>query len=476
MTNPPNDDLFAESTMTFGEHLEELRSSLFRAIVGLVIGFLIGCLIANQVVKWIQGPVVTALRDYESSRARDELAEQYGGELPPEIERMVNSGFVPMESMLIEPFGFLERLERDYPDQFQFDVTPHKFVPGDIKTGDESWASEPVEKLAAVWRDAGQSADPSPGKEMWRRLSASQRETVDSVASDSGSEDSDAARIVHLLNNLLEERDLHKTKAIENIKSFSDSLSRKGVDELRDKRDKQPEEFTADDSRRLNRFLIAAHFDDYLHPPRMNVVELPTWRPVEKRLQALNAQEAFMIWIKAALVAGAVISSPWMFYQIWVFVAAGLYPHEKKYVFMYLPISLGLFFAGAALAFFFVFDPVLDFLFSFNKMMNIDPDPRIGEWLGFVLFLPIGFGISFQLPLVMLFLNRIGIFSVEAYLDRWRIAVLVIFVLSMLLTPADPVSMMLMATPLTLLYFGGIGMCRWMPRGRNPFDEAYEPS
>jgi sec-independent protein translocase protein TatC len=183
-----------------------------------------------------------------------------------------------------------------------------------------------------------------------------------------------------------------------------------------------------------------------------------------------------MIWIKAALVAGAIVSSPWIFYQIWLFVAAGLYPHEKKYVYLYLPISLGLFLAGALLAFYFVFRPVLAFLFGFNEWMNIEPDLRIGEWLGFVLFLPIGFGISFQLPLVMLFLNRIGIVSVEMFIDKWRIAVLIIFCLSMFLTPADPVSMLLMAGPLTLLYFGGIGMCRWMPKGRSPFDEGYEPS
>jgi sec-independent protein translocase protein TatC len=117
---------------------------------------------------------------------------------------------------------------------------------------------------------------------------------------------------------------------------------------------------------------------------------------------------------------------------------------------------------------------VLDFLFSFNRMMDIDPDPRISKWLSFVLFLPLGFGVAFQLPLVMLFINRIGVISVQTYLEKWRIAILTIFVLSMLLTPADPISMLLMALPLTVLYFGGIGLCRWMPRGRNPFSERYE--
>src|SRR6185503_3504006 len=162
---------------------------------------------------------------------------------------------------------------------------------------------------------------------------------------------------------------------------------------------------------------------EVLPPPDREMVKVRIWRPLDIRITSLSAQEVFMIWMKAAMIAGLVIASPYIFYQIWNFVAAGLYPHEKNYVYMYLPFSLALFLAGASLAFFFVFDPVLDFLFRFNKSMGIDPDPRINEWLSFVLYMPLGFGVSFQLPLVMLFLNRIGIFSVSAYLSKWRIAI-----------------------------------------------------
>ncbi|HQU47011.1 MAG TPA: twin-arginine translocase subunit TatC, partial [Pirellulales bacterium] len=94
------------------------------------------------------------------------------------------------------------------------------------------------------------------------------------------------------------------------------------------------------------------------------------------------------------------------------------------------------------------------------------------EWMGFVIFLPLGFGISFQLPLVMLFLERIGVFNVQAYLQRWRIAILVIFVLSAILTPADPYTIFFMAIPLTILYFGGVLLCHWLPRGRFTPDAA----
>lgn len=207
---------------------------------------------------------------------------------------------------------------------------------------------------------------------------------------------------------------------------------------------------------------------------------LRIYRPLEKdtRLQliSLQSQEGFMVYVKASLVVGAMISSPFLFYFIWSFVAAGLYHHERKYIYVFLPISLGLFFSGAALAFFVVIHYVLDFLFWFNSQMGISPMPQISDWVNFVLILPLGFGISFQLPLVMLFLERIHVFTVEIYLEKWRIAVLVICVLSMFLTPADPGSMLLMAIPLIILYFGGIGMCHYMPRGMKSAEEETEKS
>ena len=227
--------------------------------------------------------------------------------------------------------------------------------------------------------------------------------------------------------------------------------------------------------RRLNRVLITESFPVSLAPVQIELVDLEVWESTRINTQALKVEESFMVWIKAALIAGIVFSSPWIFYQIWLFVAAGLYPHEKRHIHIYLPISLLLFLSGIFLAYFGVFKPVLMFLFAFNASMGIDPQPRIGEWLTFVMILPLGFGIAFQLPLVMLFLNRIGLFEVESYMAKWRLAVLVIFVVAMFLTPADPISMMLLAAPLTILYFGGIGLCRWMPRTRNPFNEAYEP-
>ena len=118
-----------------------------------------------------------------------------------------------------------------------------------------------------------------------------------------------------------------------------------------------------------------------------------------------------------------------------------------------------------------MFPIVLKFLFAFNARLGIDPDPRISEWLSFAIFLPLGFGLSFQLPLVMLFLERIGVFNVTKYLAKWRMAVLVIFIVSMVLTPADPLSMLAMAMPLVTLYFLGVLLCKYFPRRKGFLEE-----
>ena len=345
MSKSPNADLFDSSTMTFGEHLEELRGCLMRSMAALVIATLLGLLVATDVVRFIESPLKKSLNEHYAKLASQELTEMYGVEVDEQM-----ADFVHDQKMIFEEVYF----ER----------------------------SELQRILGSL--DGGEVSTPAEGS-------------------------------------------------------------------------------------------LTALVESKLPLPQPDMVKTRIWRPAEARLTVLSPTEGFVIWMKAGLVAGLVLSSPYIFYQIWIFVAAGLYPHERRYVHIYMPFSLGLFLLGSATAFFFVFSHVLNFLFSFDRMMDIDPDLRISEVISFVLFLPIGFGIAFQLPLVMLFLHRIGVFQIEAYVEKWRIAILVIFVISMMLTPADPYSMLLMALPLTGLYALGILLCQWMPKGRNPFDEAYEP-
>ncbi|QDT66409.1 Sec-independent protein translocase protein TatCy [Calycomorphotria hydatis] len=183
----------------------------------------------------------------------------------------------------------------------------------------------------------------------------------------------------------------------------------------------------------------------------------------------LNVQEAFLAYLKVAFVSGLLLASPWVFYQLWLFVASGLYPHERKYIHMYLPLSLTLFIGGAVFCFFAVFPFVLSFLLGFNEMLGITPQIRLSEWISFALMLPMMFGLSFQLPLVMLLLERLQIFDIATYRERRRMAILVIAVVSMMMTPADPMSMLLMMLPLVALYELGIWMCHFQPGTTNPY-------
>ncbi|MCC6492693.1 MAG: twin-arginine translocase subunit TatC [Pirellulales bacterium] len=207
---------------------------------------------------------------------------------------------------------------------------------------------------------------------------------------------------------------------------------------------------------------------------RKELVRLRLYQPLEEdarlRIVAHETMEPFSIYIRTALMSGVVFSSPFIFYFIWQFIAAGLYRREQQYVYAFLPLSLGLFVGGALLAFFFAFEPLLDFMFWYFDRMGIQPDLRLSDWISFALLMPLAFGVSFQLPLVMLVLERIGIFTVRSYLQKWRAAVVVIAIIAMILTPSqDPYSMMLMGAPLVMLYFGGIWLCKIVP-GRSLAD------
>src|SRR5207302_6353208 len=114
-------------------------------------------------------------------------------------------------------------------------------------------------------------------------------------------------------------------------------------------------------------------------------------------LGALKVTEPFAVYCQVSLCCGAVLSSPWVFYQLWLFVAAGLYPHERRCVRVYLPASVGLFLAGVALCELVVLPVGVEYLLGFNEWLEVEPELRLSDWLGFALVMPLAFGISFQL-------------------------------------------------------------------------------
>jgi sec-independent protein translocase protein TatC len=451
--------------MSFGEHLEELRGALFRSVVGLVIGFLIGLLIAKHVVRWIETPLKNGLRSHYAALSMEKLkAGEFGDSVPEHWDLLTNQQLIPQQ-ITIDAESLRRELHRIMPEQFPQTANDELAFPRDTMT------SEQATSLLRKWHASALAKTDSFAKRLWQQLPPNQQADLTQRAELNADFEHTRIAVLRSLNWLATRAGPVEAKPFLKSLFKDDAIRQYFVAQL-----DRSTELSPATRHRLNRELILATFAGQLSLPPPETVELTTWQSVDVDVQALSVHEPFMVYIKTALIVGLLISSPWVFRQLWMFVAVGLYPQERALVYKFMPISLGLFLAGAALAFFFVFEPVLDFLFRFNRMLNINAEPRITDWLSFVLILPLGFGVSFQLPLVMVLLERIGIFTIDNYLANWRIAVLVIFVISMLLTPADPISMLLMAIPLTALYFGGIALCRRLhAEPRSPVGAGYDP-
>jgi sec-independent protein translocase protein TatC len=181
-------------------------------------------------------------------------------------------------------------------------------------------------------------------------------------------------------------------------------------------------------------------------------------------LSVLSVQEGMVVWFKVSIICGVVLGSPMILYQFWAFIGAGLYPHEKRYVYIFFWPSLSLFVGGVLLCQFVVLPGAVKALLAFNEFLGFDPDIRLREWLSLALILPLVFGLSFQTPVVMVFLNRIGLFTAADYLSKWRYACFILAVLAAVLTPTpDIITMMYMFVPMFGLYLGGIAFCHYFP-------------
>ncbi len=181
--------------------------------------------------------------------------------------------------------------------------------------------------------------------------------------------------------------------------------------------------------------------------------------------------EAFFVYLKVGVVAAIFVVSPYLFYQIWSFIAPGLYDEEKKYIVPMALISAIFFISGASFCFFVVFPYAFTFFVGFASE-DIAAMPSLGEYLGFSLKLLIAFGLIFEMPLFTFFLARMGVVTADRMRSFRRYAVLCIFILAAILTPPDVISQLLMALPMMILYEISIGVA--VAFGRKKKTEAEE--
>jgi sec-independent protein translocase protein TatC len=186
---------------------------------------------------------------------------------------------------------------------------------------------------------------------------------------------------------------------------------------------------------------------------------LTSLRPDVPLVIGTGVTEAFFTKLKVSFIAGMFVSSPVIFFQGWRFVAPGLYQQEKQ---LALPFSIAasfFFMLGAGFCYQFVFPVAYEFFLQEFSSIGISPQIRISEYLSFTARMLLGFGVTFELPVVTFFLARIGAVTHRTLTAYWRYAIVVIFVVAAVLTPGpDIASQMMMATPLLVLYGLSIGV------------------
>ena len=177
--------------------------------------------------------------------------------------------------------------------------------------------------------------------------------------------------------------------------------------------------------------------------------------PKGTTLIATNVISPFIVPLKITLMAAFLISLPIVLYQLWAFVAPGLYSHEKKLVLPLVVSSTVLFFVGVAFCYFFVFGQVFKFIQSFAPK-SIAATPDIEAYLDFVLSMFLAFGLAFEVPIVVVVLARMGIVSIEKLKAFRSYFIVLAFVIAAIVTPPDVVSQLALAIPMCILYEIGI--------------------
>jgi len=177
--------------------------------------------------------------------------------------------------------------------------------------------------------------------------------------------------------------------------------------------------------------------------------------PAGSKMIATGVIAPFLVPMKVTLLLSFILALPWVFYQLWAFVAPGLYAHEKRLVLPLVVSSSLLFIGGVAFCYFFVFGRVFQFIAAFAPQ-SIAVTPDIENYLDFVMSMCLAFGAAFEVPVVVVILVRMGIVSLEKLKDIRRYMIVVAFVISAIVTPPDAVSMLALAIPMCLLYEVGL--------------------
>lgn len=216
-------------------------------------------------------------------------------------------------------------------------------------------------------------------------------------------------------------------------------------------------------------FPFSSELYDLLASPMMATL------PAGSKMIATGVITPFLIPVKVAAMMAFLIALPYVLYQAWAFVAPGLYSHEKKLVVPLVIASTVLFLLGIAFCYFLVFGVVFSFV---NRIApaSITVAPDIEQYLNFVLTMFLAFGVTFEVPIVVILLARFGIVTLEQLRNVRPYFIVGAFVISAVVTPPDVISQLLLAIPMCLLYELGLFLARFIAKPQEPDDDHVSPS
>ncbi|HSH04421.1 MAG TPA: twin-arginine translocase subunit TatC [Anaerolineae bacterium] len=192
-----------------------------------------------------------------------------------------------------------------------------------------------------------------------------------------------------------------------------------------------------------------------------------------QELQTLGPTEGIETYFKVSLVLGASLAMPAILYQFWLFISPALEKKEKRLVYIFLPSAMGLFMTGILFAWFVLLPTAIAFLSTFLD------DVFVAEWtsqeyISFVTTFLFWLGVSFEMPLIVYMLARLGFVTPQLLREQWRVAVVAIAIIAAVVTPSvDPITMLLTMVPLLILYVLSMFLARW---GQRQFERAYQTS
>src|SRR5665213_40606 len=203
-------------------------------------------------------------------------------------------------------------------------------------------------------------------------------------------------------------------------------------------------------------YLAIGFIVSYIYRARLLTIIQKPLLDIGLKMTMTHPTDAINFVIKTSIYCGAILASPFILYQVWLFISPGMYAHEKKYVFPFMASTVGLFLSGVWFGYRYVLpDAMVVLIDGFGK--NFTHMITIEDYTGFFLAVILGLGITFELPVLIFFLALFGIVDARFLLKHFRYAILAIFLVAAVICPTpDPIGMTLFASPMLVLYFIGV--------------------